>query len=94
MASPLFQRLRYLLGSMSSEEASQKPCNITGHEWEHKGVKGYYTRGVPHFTAGSSWTVVRDDHYECGKCGKPDFRETKVGRVKVDKETDELTVIQ
>ena len=78
----------------SDVDAEERPCRVTGHDWHETGVTGYYTHGVPHFGPGDSWRVEKKLRFECRKCGDVKFKNKSVGRIKVDKETDELTVVE
>jgi len=78
----------------SDVDGDEKPCRVTGHDWRETGVSGYYTHGVPHFGPGDSWRVEKKLRIECRKCGDVKFKNERVGRIKVDKETDELSVVQ
>lgn len=92
MVMKLTRRLiyRYIL----EEDINDKPCSKVGHSHEKTGVVGYHTYGVPYFGFGTSFKVKRKDREECPKCGDVRFPKTYVGKIRVDKETDELTVVQ
>ena len=88
----MIEKIRRWLAS--KDEIESGSCNRYGHNWENLGVSGYHTHGVPHFGMGDSFKVERQDRYKCTKCGKVKFEKRKVGRIKVNKKTDELTVVQ
>lgn len=81
------------LFSSSDDGDGEQPCNVSGHDWKHKEVHGFYTHGVPYFGLGKSFRVDRKDYYKCRKCGKADFREKSIGTIKVDADSNELTVV-
>ena len=77
-----------------NENNDKLSCNINGHNWQVDGINGYYTSGVPHLMSKDSFTVKKKIHKKCSKCGKSNFVKEKIGEIKVNKETDELTVKQ
>lgn len=77
--------------SLQNEE---KACNISGHSFEQKYGPEYHAHGVPHFGRGDSFTVKKSISEECSKCGKYRQRKEKIGKVRVDADTDEMTVVQ
>lgn len=85
--------VKRLFGTVEAEESDEKPCNVSGHNWGGEEVSGYYTSGVPHFGRGDSWRVKRQYRQECMKCGKVRYEKDRIGKISVDKTTDELTIV-
>lgn len=86
--------LKSILGGDETDgESDDRACNITGHEWDTS-ISGYHASGVPHFGFGDSWQIEKKYHKQCKKCGRSKFPKETIGKVRVDKETDELTVVQ
>lgn len=84
-----------LLGRESEEaESDDRACNVSGHDFQPKNGPHYHSKGVPHFGFGSYFTIEKKIPEECTKCGKYRQREKQIGKVSVDKETDELTILQ
>lgn len=68
--------------------ADEKPCNISGHNYEDGRTKlyGTFARRRSGFTAGTTFTIYRDYFNYCSKCD--DFKKEKetLGKVSVDKD--------
>lgn len=80
-------------GADGEAEEDTSPCNVSGHDWSDIRTHGYYTSGVPHFGPGDSWEIEKKMHKECTKCGRAQFDKTTIGKVAVDKDTDELVIV-
>jgi len=80
--------------SSVDDENEDLACNVAGHEWEQKHSPSYYAHGVPGFGPGNKFKVEKKTMYECVKCGNLNQEKEVIGRIAVDLDTDELTVIQ
>lgn len=74
------------------EEGGERPCNQTGHNWKPAYSPDYYARSE--VWKDNILKIEKTTHEECSKCGGYRKHNEWIGKVKADKETDELTVIQ
>lgn len=86
---------RLLSSSESNPDDSpdhQRPCNVTGHDWQPAYSPDYFARSATF--RDNVMRFKKKTHEKCSKCD--DYRSQRewIGKVKIDKETDELTVIR
>jgi hypothetical protein len=73
-------------------QSNDKACNISGHDWQSAYSSDYYARSKTF--KDNVLRVKKKTHEKCRKCSNYQNNREWIGKVKIDKETDELTVIE
>lgn len=86
-----------ILGESDSDDTDDspdhdRPCNVTGHNWEPAYSPDYYARSKTRVN--NVLRIKKKTHEKCTKCDDYQNENQWIGEVKIDPKTDELSVVQ